>query len=86
MAFRWGFREIFGQASEVRAGRLKLGFAMQTLEGIRNSCSCSSPSFPYEYGRAEHQTIVETSSFPQPGRFQSASPRTLISSIVQQQD
>lgn len=32
MTFRWSFREIFGQASEVRVGRLKLGFAMQTLE------------------------------------------------------
>lgn len=35
--FDGGFQEILGQASEVRRGGLKLGFAMQTLEGTRNS-------------------------------------------------
>lgn len=52
--FDGGFQEIFGQASEVRRGGLKLGFAMQTLEGIRNSWLMFFP-VPYEYARAEHQ-------------------------------
>lgn len=86
--FDGGFQEIFGQASEVRRGGLKLGFAVQTLEGIRNSWLMffPVPSIRVRQGRQNTKTKVETSSFPQPGRFHLPSPRTLISSIVQQQD
>lgn len=66
-----GLSRDLGQASEVRGGGLKLGFAMQTLEGIRFSCSC--PSRPFHTStpglNTKPETRVETSSFPQAGRF-----------------
>lgn len=70
LTVRWGPSRDFGQASEVRGGGLKLGFAMQTLEepavpvhGLSRAFHTSTP------GQKNSKTKVETSSFPPAGRF-----------------